>query len=48
MLAAALYTVADWMTSTGNVGGAHFVIFDGAIEVGQGTVGSMWGYGGGV
>lgn len=48
VLAAAYHALADWMSSTGNLGAAHFVVYDGEIEVGQGTIGLLWWRGGGM
>lgn len=39
VLGAAIEGLSHWMIMTGEYGAAHFVIFDGANEVGQGTLG---------
>ncbi|MCJ1299889.1 hypothetical protein MMC08_002683 [Hypocenomyce scalaris] len=39
VLGAAIEGLSHWMMSSGNYGAAHFIIFDGANEVAQGTVG---------
>lgn len=43
VLGGALFALANWMSSTGNVGAAHFIIYDGDNEVGQGTLASSRG-----
>lgn len=39
VLGAAVEGLSHWMITSGEYGAAHFIIFDGGNEVGQGTLG---------